>query len=68
MKNVLPFSKFVKRPQTNFHADTMSAFKVIGSKTGKIYRWVKIFVQLSFSLYRYSIEATTIDIYMPLHV
>jgi len=52
MKNVLPFSKFMKRPQTNFHADTMSAFKVIGSRKGKIYRWVKIFVQLSFSLYR----------------
>ena len=58
----------MKRPQTNFHADTMSAFKVIGSRKGKIYRWVKIFLKLSFSLYRYSIEAAAADIDMPLQV
>jgi len=31
VKFFLPFSKFVKRPHTKFHADTMSDSKVIRS-------------------------------------
>jgi len=38
VKNFLPFLKFMKRPQTKFHAHTMREFQVIGSKKkGKIY-------------------------------
>jgi len=37
VKIFLPFQKFMKRPQTKFHADTMSHFKVIRSKKVKIY-------------------------------
>jgi len=33
----------MKRPQTKFHADTMSHSKVIRSKKVKIYHYVKIY-------------------------
>jgi len=48
VKKFLPFSKLMKRPQTKFHVDTMSDSKVIRSKKVKIFRQVKIFLQLSF--------------------
>jgi len=37
VKIVLPFLKFMKRPQTKFYADTMHHSKVIRSKKGNIY-------------------------------
>jgi len=55
----------MKRPQTKFHADTMSHSKVIGSKKVRIYHYVKIywqveiFLQQSFSRYPYFIKVTT---------
>jgi len=36
---VLPFSMFMKRPQTKFHADTMRNSKVIRSKKSKFIVW-----------------------------
>jgi len=41
----MPFSRFIKRPQTKFHADTMSHSKVIRSKNLKMFRCVQIFLQ-----------------------
>jgi len=38
----------MKRPQTKFHADTMSHYKVIRSEKVKLYRYVKFFFQQSF--------------------
>jgi len=35
----LPFSKFMKRAQTKFHAHTMRESQVVSSKKVKIYRW-----------------------------
>ena len=43
VKIFLPRSNFMKRPQTKFHADTMSDSKVIRSKKVKLLRKVKIF-------------------------
>jgi len=37
VKNVLPFLKLMKHPQTKIHADTMSDSKVNKSKKVKIY-------------------------------
>jgi len=37
VKNFLPFSKFMKCPQTKLHADAMSDIQVIRSKKVKIY-------------------------------
>jgi len=39
VKMVLPFSMFMKRPQTKFHADTMRNSKVIRSKKSKFIVW-----------------------------
>jgi len=52
----------MKRPQTTFHADTMSDSRVMRSKKGKLFREVKVFLQQSFSLYRYFTKATTTHI------
>jgi len=40
----------MKRPQTKFHADTMSHSKVIGSKKVRIYHYVKIYWQVEIFL------------------
>ena len=39
----LPYLKFMKRPQTNFQADTMNHSAVIWSKIVKICHYVKIY-------------------------
>jgi len=36
--NVMPFLKFMKRPHTKYHADTMRDFKVVRSKKVKTFR------------------------------
>jgi len=64
-KFVLPFSKFMKRPENKFHADAMSHSQVIRSKKSKFIIWVKFVVRpnlscrtVVFSLHRYFIETT----------
>jgi len=48
VKFFLPFQKFMKRPQTKFHADTMSHSKVIRSKKSKFIVRSKITVRPKF--------------------
>ena len=59
VKNFLPFIKFMKRPQTKFHAHTMRVSQVIRSKTVKIYRQAKFSCSTVFSFYRYFIATAT---------
>jgi len=42
VKNVLPFSKFMKRPQTKFQDDAMSDYELAMSKILNVYHYVKI--------------------------
>jgi len=53
---------FMKRPRKKFHTDTMSGSKVIRSKKSKFTVRLKLSCSIVFSLYRYSIKATTTDI------
>jgi len=64
-KIVLTFSKFMKRPQTKFHAHTMREFQVIRSKKSK-FTIGSNFSCSTVYFYRYFIEATTTDIDMNL--
>jgi len=51
VKIVVPLLKFMKRPQTKFHADTMSDFKIITSKKDKFIVRSKVFCsRVLFSL------------------
>jgi len=74
VKTFLPFSKFMKRPQTKFHAHTMSESQAIRSKKSKFIIRSKFIVESNFSyntvlsLHRYFIETTTTDIDMLLQV
>ena len=42
VKNVLPFLKFMKRPQTKFHDDTKSEYEIARSKILKVYHYVEV--------------------------
>ena len=56
------FTKVMKRPQTTFHADTMSHSKVIRSKKSKVFVKSKFSCSRVFYLYRYLLKATTTHI------
>jgi len=44
----LPLLTFMIRPQTKYHAHTVSESQIIRSKKGKIYRKVELILQRSF--------------------
>ena len=72
VKIFLLFLKFMKHPQTKFHAHSIKESQVIKSQKVKMYYQVKIYRCINFScstvfsLCRYFIETTT-DINMLLH-
>jgi len=63
----------MKRPQTNFHVDTMSECKDLGQKSqnfslGQNLLCGQNFLRLSFFSYRHFIKATTTDVDMLLKI
>ena len=67
-KIFLPFSKFMKRSQTKFHADTIIGFKVIRWKIQDLWLGQNFLQHSFFSLHQHLIKTAATDVDMLLHV